>query len=327
LEEVFMLKRFHFIGLAAALFAAHLPGEAGAQTVGFATLPPGSILHAQASVIAKVVQDNSKLQVRVVGYGGDTGILEAVNSKKSDFWILDVGESADAFHGRGTWKGNAKKNLRTGITMYGFQMAFWVRKDSGINTIADLKGKRVPSEWVQQTGVIPHTTAVLAAGGVRYSDVVQVPEVNVVRAADDFKAGKLDLLFFAVGAPKVAEVAASVGGLKLLPMDVFPDSEARMKKVRGEYYFSTVNPAPHVAGVDKPSKVQTIDVVIGVGAHVADAVVYQFVKAMRENKKGLVAGHPNFNQFDETQAGKLQPTLPHHPAAIKYFKEADIWKG
>ncbi len=322
-----MLKRFHFLGLAAAVFAAHLPGVAGAQAIGFATLPPGSILHAQASVIAKVVQDNSKLQVRVIGYGGDTGILEAVNSKKSDFWILDVGESADAFHGRGTWKGNAKKNLRTGITMYGFQMAFWVRKDSGINTIADLKGKRVPSEWVQQTGVIPHTTAVLAAGGVSYDQVVKVPEVNVVRAADDFKAGKLDLLFFAVGAPKVAEVASSVGGLKLLPMDVFPDSEARMKKIRGEYYFSTVNPAPHIAGVDKPSKVQTIDVVIGVGAHVPDAVVHQFVKAMRENKKGLVAGHPNFNQFDETQAGKVQPSLPHHPAAIMYFKEVGIWKG
>jgi hypothetical protein len=301
--------------------------SAAAQTVGFATLPPGSILHAQASVIAKVVQDNSKLQVRVIGYGGDTGILEAVNSKKSDFWILDVGESADAYHGRGTWKGKAKKNLRTGITMYGFQMAFWVRRDSGIDTIADLKGKRVPSEWVQQTGVIPHTTAVLAAGGVTYDQVVKVPEVNVVRAADDFKAGKLDLLFFAVGAPKVAEVAASVGGLKLLPMDVFPDSEARMKKVRQEYYFSTVNPAPHVAGVDKPSKVQTIDVVIGVGAHVPDAVVHQFVKAMRENKKGLVEGHPNFRQFDETRAGKLQPSLPHHPAAIRYFREAGIWNG
>jgi len=318
-----MLKPFHFFGLAAALLGA----QAHAQTVGFATLPPGSILHAQASVIAKVVQDNSKLQVRVIGYGGDTGILEAVNSKKSDFWILDVGESADAYHGRGTWKGNPKSNLRTGLTMYGFQMAFWVRKDSGINTIADLKGRRVPSEWVQQTGVIPHTTAVLAAGGVTYDQVVKVPEVNVVRAADDFKSGKLDLLFFAVGAPKVAEVAAAVGGLKLLPMDVFPDSEARMKKVRPEYYFSTVNPAPHIAGVDQPSKVQTIDVVIGVGAHVADDVVQQFVKAMRENKAGLVAGHPNFRQFDETRAGKLQPSLPHHPAAIRYFKEAGIWKG
>jgi TRAP-type uncharacterized transport system substrate-binding protein len=153
-----------------------------------------------------------------------------------------------------------------------------------------------------------------------------VPEVNVVRAADDFKAGKVDLLFFAVGAPKVAEVAASVGGLRLLPMNAFPDSEARMKKVRPEYYFSTVNPAPHIAGIDKPSPVQTIDVVVGVGAHVTDDVVYQFVKAMRENKKDLVAGHPNFNQFDEAQAGKAQPSLPHHPGAIKYFKEVAIWR-
>ena len=300
---------------------------AQAQTVGFATLPPGSILHAQASVIAKVVQDSSKLQVRVIGYGGDTGILEAVNSKKDDFWILDVGESADALHGRGTWKGNPKPNLRTAITMYGFQMAFWVKKDSNINSIADLKGKRVPSEWVQQTGVIPHTTAVLAAGGLTYNDVVKVPEVNVVRAADDFKAGKVDLLFFAVGAPKVQEVAAAVGGLRLLPMNPLPDSEKRMKSVRPEYYFSTVNPAPHIAGIDKPSPVQTIDVVIGVGAHVPDAVVYQFVKAMRENKKALAAGHPNFNRFDETEAGKAQPSLPHHPAAIKYFKEVGIWRG
>jgi uncharacterized protein len=323
-----MLRSFRLASVVTGAVTGILfAGAAAAQTVGFATLPPGSILHAQASVIAKVVQDNSKLQVRVIGYGGDTGILEAVASKKADFWLLDVGESADAMHGRGTWKGNAKPNLRTAITMYGFQMAFWVRKDSNINTIADLKGKRVPAEWVQQTGVIPHTTAVLAAGGLTYNDVVKVPEVNVVRAADDFKAGKLDLLFFAVGAPKVAEVAASVGGLRLLPMNAFPDSEARMKKVRSEYYFSTVKPAPHIAGVDQPSPVQTIDVVVGVGAHVADDVVYQFVKAMRENKKGLVAGHPNFNQFDETQAGKAQPTLPHHPAAIKYFKEAGVWRG
>jgi TRAP-type uncharacterized transport system substrate-binding protein len=154
-----------------------------------------------------------------------------------------------------------------------------------------------------------------------------VPVTNVVPAADMFKSGKLDLLFFAVGAPKVQEVAASVGGLRVLPMNPLPDSEKRMKAVRPEYYFSTVKPAPHIAGIDQPSPVQTIDVVIGVGAHVADDVVVQFVKAMRENKKALAAGHPNFNRFDETEAGKAQPSLPHHPAAIKYFKEAGIWKG
>src|SRR6266852_7633258 len=272
-----MLKFSRAAGLAAAAFAS----AAGAQTVGFATLPPGSILHAQASVIAKVVQDNSKLQVRVIGYGGDAPILESVQSQKADFLLLDVGEIAEAMAGEGNWKGKPHANLRNAMTLYGFQMAFWVRKDSPINTIADLKGKRVPAEWVQQTSVIVHMGALLDAGGIGWNDVVRVPEVNVVRAADDFKAGKLDLLFFAVGAPKVQEVAASVGGLRLLPIDKLPDAERRMKKVRTEYYFSRVNPAPHIAGVDKPSKVQTIDVVVAAGTHVKDDVVYEFVKAMR----------------------------------------------
>src|SRR5207237_1001206 len=162
-----MLKFSRAASLAAAVFAS----AAGAQTVSFATLPPGSIMHAQASVIAKVVQDHSTLQVHVNGYDGDAPILDAVNTQKADFLLLDV---------------------------------------------------------------------------------VEVAEVNVVRAADDFKAGRLDLLFFAVGAPKVAEVAAAVGGLRLLPADKLPDAERRMKKVRTEYYFSRVSPAPNIAGVDRP---------------------------------------------------------------------------
>ncbi len=317
-----MLNGIRLLGFAAA--SAFAAGAAAQQTYGFATLPPGALLHAQASVIAKVVQDNSKLQVRVIGFGGDAPIFDAVNTQKADFLLLDVGEVADAAQGVGNWQGNAKPNLRTAITLYGFQMAFWVRKDSNINTIADLKGKRVPAEWVQQTGVLPHTIALLSAGGITYNDVSKVPQVNVVRAADDFKSGKLDLLFFAVGAPKVAEVAASVGGLRLLPMDALPDSEARMKKVRQEYYFSTVNPAPHIAGIDKPAKVQTIDFVVAVGTHVSDDAVYQFVKAVHQNKKGLVEGHPNFNAFQEKDAGKIQPRLPHHPGATKYLKEAGL---
>jgi len=278
-------------------------------------------------VIAKVVQDNSKLQVRVIGYGGDAPILEAVNSQKADFLLLDVGEVAEAWKGEGNWKGKPHPNLRNALTLYGFQMAFWVKKDSPVNVVADLKGKRVPSDWVQQTSVIIHMGTLLDAGGIGWNDVVKVPEVNVVRAADDFKAGKLDLLFFAVGAPKVQEVAASVGGLKAVQLDARPDAEAIMKKHRPEYYFSTVNPAPHIAGIDKPTKVQTIDFVVAVGAHVKDDVVKEFVQAVQKNKAGLVAGHPNFNLYDPANSGKVQPRLPYHPAAQQYYKEAGLWKG
>ncbi len=294
---------------------------ATAQTIGFATLPPGSLLHAQASVIAKVVQDHSKLQVRVIGFGGDAPILDSVNTQKADFFILDVGEPAEAQKGENVWKGSAKPNIRVAMTLYGFQMAFWVRRDSPIQSIADLKGKNVPSDWVQQTSVITHMNALLAAGGVTMKDVHKVPTVNVIRASEDFKSGKIDLFFFAVGAPKVQEISAAVGGLRVLPMEVFPDSEARMKAIRPEYYFSNVTPAPHIAGSDKPTKVQTIDFIIGVGTHVKDDVVREFIKAVSENKKDLVAGHPNFNAYDPTHSGKPQPRLAYHAAAAKYWKE------
>src|SRR3979490_251347 len=99
-----MLKSIRAAGLAAVAFA----NAAVAHTVSFATLPPGSILHAQASVIAKIVQDHSKLQVRVIGYGGDAPIIDAVNTQKADFLLLDVGEVADAYKGQGDWKGKPK---------------------------------------------------------------------------------------------------------------------------------------------------------------------------------------------------------------------------
>ena len=219
---------------------------------------------------------------------------------------------------------NAKPNIRLAMSLYGFQMAFWVRKDSPIQSVADLKGKNIPSDWVQQTTVITHLNALLAAGGVTMNDVKKVPTVNVIRASEDFKSGKIDIFFFAVGAPKVQEISAAVGGLRVLPMEILPDSEKRMKAIRPEYYFSTVNPAPHIAGIDKPTKVQTIDFIIGVGTHVKDDVVRDFIKAVSGNKKALVEGHPNFNAFDPKQAGKRQARLPFHPAAEKYWKEQGL---
>src|SRR5258707_2958437 len=302
-----------------ALGAAAFCGAALAQqTVGFATLQPGTLLNAQASVIAKVVRDRSKLQVRVFGQGGDTGILDAVTPGAADFLLLDVGEPAEAQKGENVWKGNPKPNLRAALTLFGFQMAFWVRRDSPVQSIADLKGKNIPSDWVQQTSVITHLNALLAAGGVSMNDVKKVPTVNVIRASEDFKSGKIDVFFFAVGAPKVQEISAAVGGLRVLNMEILLDSEARMKRIRPEYYFSNVNPAPHIAGVDKPTKVQTIDFIIGVGTHVKDDVVVDFIKAVHGNKQDLVAGHPNFNAYDPSKSGKVQPRLAYHPAAEKY---------
>jgi len=312
------------IAFAGAFFATSVCAQ---TTYGFATIAPGTMLHTLGSVIAKVAQDNSKLQLRVQGFGGDAGAVDSVNNKASDFLGLEIGETADAYHGRGNWEGKQRANLRMAMTMFPIMVAPYVRKDSPVQSIAELKGRRMPSGWAQQTGVIQHASAMLANGGLTYKDVVSVPAVNVVRAADDFKAGKLDVLYFAVGAPKVQEVASSVGGLRQLAFSNSADALARMHAVRPEYYVVELKPAPHIVGIDKPTLVQAFDFIIGVGAHVSDDAVYDFVKAVHGNRKALAEGHPSLNLFNPDNAGKLQPTLPHHPGAIRFFKEAGIWKG
>ena len=152
------------ITAAAALWCV----AAMAQTVGFATLPPGSILHAQASVIAKVVQDNSKLQVRVIGYGGDRRSSTRSIRRRRISGCSTSASSAEARLGEGNWKGKAKPNLRTAHDAA--SASRWrsgCRRTRRSTRIADLKGKRVPSEWVQQTERDPpHERACLAAGGI-----------------------------------------------------------------------------------------------------------------------------------------------------------------
>jgi TRAP-type uncharacterized transport system substrate-binding protein len=121
-------------------------------------------------------------------------------------------------------------------------------------------------------------------------------------------------------------VGSSVGGLRILPYENSPGVLKRMQAVRPEYYLTEVKPAPHIVGVDRPVHVHTFDFIIGAGSHVPDDVVHEFVKAVYGNKKDLVAGHPGFNQFNPAHAAKPQPTLPYHPGAIKFFKEAGIWR-
>lgn len=79
-----------------------------------------------------------------------------------------------------------------------------MRADSGINTVADLKAKRFPVGWegFPQGSALSRT--MLATGGLDFGDVQEVPTTNLLRAADDLKAGILGATVFAIGAPKMA---------------------------------------------------------------------------------------------------------------------------
>ena len=157
-----------------------------------------------------------------------------------------------------------------------------------------------------------------------YDDVQKVLAPNVSRSAEDFIAGKTDALFFALGSAPVKQAAASVGGLRLLPIDDDPDALKRMDEVLPGTYVRDVKPAPNLDGVTHEMKVLAFDLTFFSREGVADDLVYAVTKALHDNKKSLVATFRPMALFNPDKMAKSVRGLPFHPGAMKYYKEIGI---
>lgn len=315
----------HTFRAAAAAFSLAMAAPLAAQTVSIGTLGTGSVFHTMGSVISKVARDSEDMGVVVQPNGGTFVMLESVNQGFADFAIDDVNDVIAALQGIDEFDGNSLSNLRVALTIAPLPMGLIVAADSGINSVEDLKGKRVPSGWSAFPLANSHIAAVLAASDMTMDDVRAVPTTGLLRAADDFVAGRLDATYFAIGAPKVAEMNAALGGIKFLPVPDTPEALAKVQAVRPAFYISTVPPLAHLAGIGGPTPLVTWDTVLLTSADASDEAVYTLVKSMMENRDALVAAFPGFNSFRTENAAKQHPVVEYHPGAIRYFEEAGVW--
>jgi len=304
------------LGLAAVVTLGLATGSASAQTVGFATLPPGTLNHTTASAIAKVMKEKANINMLVQPTAGDTVILPMVNRGEAEIGIANAVELHNALAGEGP--GGKLTDIRIIATAHPLKTAFWVRKDSPMQTVADLKGKRVVMGYSAMRVIDTLTRAILATGGLTEGDVKPVLVPNVVRGADDFVNGAADMYFFAFGAPKVREVDATVGGTRVLTID--EKGMAAARKISKWGYLTNAAPGPIFVGVTKPMKVYTFDNVIFTNAKVKDELVYKFLDTLEKNKKDLIAIQPVLRAFS-AKDGYKKYDVPYHPGALKYFKE------
>jgi uncharacterized protein len=305
--------------------AVALPASASAQALGFGTAPQGSIGYNMGSAIAKVIAETEKLQSRVQPYSGSSAILPLVNSGELDLTVCNVLEMDEAAKGEGPYNGRKQANLRVLAVIFPLLSSIFVRKDSGINSLAELKGKRIPQGFTAQVTLERVIAGVLANGGLEKKDIVPVLVPNVIRGADDFAEGKVDGGFFALGAAKVLEVHKSTGGIKFLPLSDDPAAIERMRKHMAYAYVTEVKPSPAYAGVDVPTKLMAYDYLVAVGSHVKDDVAYRIAKAMHENKPKLVESLKAFGGFDPQAMNRTAPGT-FHPGAMKYYREKGIAK-
>jgi hypothetical protein len=298
---------------AAAAALAFSAGAASAQTYGFATMQPGTLSYTSSAAIAKVLKEKGGLNVLVQPMAGETTLIPVVGRGESDLGIANIFEVENAKA--------ANPDLRLIGSVYPLRGTFFVRKDSNMKTIADLKGKKVVMGFSAMRTIDPLVRAILATGGLTEKDITPVLVPNVVRGADDFTSGASDMFFFAFGAPKVREVDASVGGIRAL--DIPQAGMAAAKKILPQGYWTEAKPGPFFVGVDHPIGIYTWDSMIFTNSKVKDDVVYKMIDTLVQNQAELAATQPALRGFSAASL-YTQYDIPYHPGALKYFKDHNV---
>ena len=302
--------------ICAAAFAvagAAAPTGAMAQQLGIGTMGQGTSGYSMGAAIARVLAEN-EVDALVQPSAGTSAYLPLIQFGELDLGIANAIEVTDAINGTGDFEGRALDQLRPVARLFPLNVGIFVRDDSGIEDVAGLAGKSLTYGYTSQVTINRVVDAILAAGGISSDDVTPALVPNVVRGADDFASGRADGAFFAIGAGKVSEIDAAVGGLHFLPLPDDAEAEKRLQAILPQAYITTIEPAANLAGIDGPTPVMAYDYILVAGAHVPDETVARVVEVLRDNKEMLVESFGNFRSFDP-DGMFVDIGVPYHPGA------------
>jgi TRAP transporter TAXI family solute receptor len=321
-----IFQRYFAIATVAAAVttaAATITVPAQAETVSIGTLPQGSLSYSIGAAVAKVIGDKTDLTMRAIGIGGGSIYFPQVNQGRLEMSTAAAPEAIFASNGMGPYAGHKNSNLRVLARLLEFQTGFMVKKDSNIQSVSDLKGKRVPSGFTSQKLVGTLIRAAMAGEGLSYGNVKGVPVPNFVRGTDELVAGRVVTSYLAPGSGITRKAHASIG-IRFISLKESPGSLKTIRSIVPGVFYTTVKPSKRMPYITKPVKMLGFDYLVIVGSKVSDAVAYKSAKALHLNKKSLISAHGVFRGYKPKLIAKKGLGIAFHPGAAKYYMEAGL---
>lgn len=254
------------------------------------------------------------------------GSVDNVNAimsglRDSGFAQSDVGYWA--YTGTGTMEGKPPaKDLRTIAALFDEHIHLIALKDSGINGVADLKGKRVSLDE-PGSGTRVDALLILQANGLALADI-KAEDLKPGPSAEALRNGKIDAFFIVAGYPTGSVVElASAAKIKLIPIE-----GAGAKALTDKYGFFSQSsiPAGTYEGVGAISTV-AVGAQWYTSAKKDEQLIYEVTKALwnANSRKLLDVGHPKGASITRETALK-GVGVPLHPGAERFYKEAGLIK-
>lgn len=191
-------------------------------------------------------------------------------------------------------------------------------KDSGIKTLADLKGKRV-SVGAPRSGTEVNARRLLDAAGMSYDDFGRTEYLPFGESVELIKNRQLDATLQSVGlgAASIRDLASSV------PITVVEIPADVVDKVGSPAFISATIPANTYDGQAEDVKTAAIVNILVTSGDVPEDLAYQMTKQLHENRDTLVNAHAAAKAISLEGALRAMP-VPLHPGAARYYKEKGI---
>lgn len=219
-----------------------------------------------------------------------------------------------AVNGVEMFEGNQYDALRGMATLYPETVQIITLADSNINTVEDLKGKRV-AVGAAGSGTEANARQILGAAGITYDDI-SVQYLSFGEAASNLKDGNVDAAFVTAGFPTAAvqDIAAS-RGVKLISL-----TDDMVASLIEQYPFYIETPIPSGTYPNQTEEVKAVSVMamLAVSADLDDDLVYNMLDSIYSNLDRLVAAHPVGEQITKETATEGM-SIELHPGAQKFF--------
>jgi TRAP transporter TAXI family solute receptor len=224
------------------------------------------------------------------------------------------------------WEGNEEAGFRSKLTklrgiaaIYPNYIQIVASKDSGIKTLADLKGKRL-SVGAPKSGTEINTRAILQGAGMSYKDLGKVEYLPFNESVELMKNRQLDatLQSAGLGVSSLKDLATSID------IVVVEIPAAVVDKVGAPYVKATI-PANTYTGQTEPVQAAAVINYLVTRSDLKDELVYQMTKQVFDNLPELQAAHSAAKDIKLEEALKGMP-VPVHPGAERYLKEKGVTK-
>jgi TRAP transporter TAXI family solute receptor len=312
------------IGLIAACAALALSAAAQEKIqLSIATGGTGGVYYPLGGGMANVFSKHIPgMQATAEVTGGSVDNMRLIGTGKSYIALTQADAAKDALNGEDKFKGT-KIPVRAMMMLYTNLMHVVTIEGTGINSISDLKGKRV-STGSPGSATEVFAFRVLEAAGIDPLKDFTRERLGAAESANAMKDRKLDAFFFVVGLPtsSITDLAATPG-VKIKFIDHQNLLPAMVKK-HGAIYIADVIPKGTYPGQTVDNQATAVANLLVANANMSEQTVYNIVKTIFDRKTDLVAVHKTAADIKlEMQKPEASP-VPWHPGAVKYFKEKGL---